>query len=97
MAKITRTIEVEVCDRCGEETYGRKETCSICHKELCLHCDRRLTIKVERSGVEDSPYLSFSLHHEGLKATFCIEHEAEAEKILRETGFKEFSYDVNPV
>ena len=98
MAKITRTIEVEVCDRCGKETGGWKETCVICDKELCSQCDRRLTIVVERLGQGCLGFSGlFSLHHEGLKATFCVDHEAETERILREAGFKEFSYDVKPV
>jgi len=97
MAKIEKTVWVEVCDRCGKEGTLRGECC-ICHKELCAECDQFLTVSVERSkGQGISFFLTVDMHHEGLKALFCMDHAVEAERVLRTAGFKDFSYDVHPV
>ena len=96
MGKIQKTITVEVCDRCGKEGYLRGECC-VCHKELCGSCDQFLTISVERSKPGGYTFYTADLHHEGLKACFCTDHAQEAEWVLRNAGFKDFSYDVQPV
>jgi len=97
MAKIQRTITVEVCDRCGKEG-GVIGECCICQKELCSNCDQILTITVELGKGQGLVYsLYSSLHHEGLRAKMCIDHAQEAARVLRGAGFKDFSYDVEPV
>ena len=96
MAKIQKTITIEVCDRCGKEGWNRGECC-ICHKELCNNCDQFLTVSVERSKPGGFTLYVVDMHHEGLRATFCIDHAQEAERVLREAGFKDFSYNVQPM
>jgi hypothetical protein len=50
--KKERTVEVNTCDWCGEETYGTK--CLRCGKDVCYECK-------DSEGVE----YPFSLHFSG--------------------------------
>lgn len=96
MGKIQKTVVVDVCDRCGKEA-GVRGTCCTCHKELCAGCSQFLTVTMERSEPGGFTYYIAGLHHEGLKALFCVDHAQEAERVLRQAGFKDFSYDVQPL
>ena len=96
MVKIQKTITVEICARCGEEGVIAGECC-ICHKELCWSCNQYLTVTVERDKTRGITLYIGDLHHEGLRAQFCLDHACRAERILRDAGFKDFSYDVQPV
>lgn len=48
--KRTKTIEVEICDQCGDEqTYPHLEECIQCGKEVCSRCCHVFTVEVRET------------------------------------------------
>ncbi len=98
--KTAKTIEIEVCENCGNECCPRK--CSICQKECCDRCSDMIHIHVERY----SPVLYETLYGISVKpiylygtsvkpiyvksnGVFCMECSTKASKALRECGMIE--------
>lgn len=48
--KKTKTIEVEICDQCGDEiTRYHLRNCSSCNKEMCQNCEAHINVEIRAS------------------------------------------------
>ena len=55
----TKTVEIEVCDVCGEEKSFRKQLCGKCGKDCCELCAEIFRVDVRRIKGEIGEYNSY--------------------------------------
>lgn len=63
--KTTKTIEITICDVCGNEKRHQDWPCSRCHKDMCDGCEEHFSVDIQRVGKEKyapSGQVSFSQH-----------------------------------
>jgi hypothetical protein len=92
--KTTKTIEIEICGTCGNETRPYK--CSRCGTECCNRCSDVVRISVDLSHpVPQTPefkrmdmYSTSVKHtHENKHANFCVPCSDILVKFLTENNF----------
>lgn len=95
--KTTKTIEINVCDGCGCESYlnDAPRKCRLCKEEMCGGCVESFKFHVQRitpspskdraGGVLMGHILgTVALEYNG---TYCLECGRKVAKTMRELGF----------
>jgi hypothetical protein len=87
--KTTKTIEIEVCERCGQETKLRE--CSRCKREICDYCAEVFHAAVEHyKPVSATPegFCGFTINrvYEKFNGRYCTECSTKVIKMLRLFG-----------
>jgi len=84
--KTTKTIEIEICDHCGQESRPRK--CDLCKREVCDRCADMIHAMVERysPSISGGAWCSNFLDrlHTKHNGTYCTECAVKVVKALRE-------------
>lgn len=96
--RVTRTIDVEVCDCCGsdDKTCWRLFTCLGCLKEVCRSCVNHFNVEVRfnepHQPTENFPHRSITVSYPQryqLRGSFCADCEGRILILLRTAGLTE--------
>lgn len=87
--RTTKTIEIDICDRCGKEGSPRK--CNLCKREICDGCFEMVHAEVERytplqTGLLGMRSTSITRIHFGHNGIYCIDCSQRVVKALQELG-----------
>jgi hypothetical protein len=99
--KITKSIEVEVCDNCQEEirSPGDLKACDNCNKPMCYRCCTSHSVRVSVASPEARRYASENHPHsyssyvrmDIMSARFCSECGTNIDGFLKDKGFRKES------
>lgn len=91
MGTITKTIQVEICDRCHQEVRWKLEPCPVCKKEICRECMVHFVAQVrkiepfQRGEVRGS---SVSHMQFNFLRSYCADCGMSIERRLLDAGFR---------
>jgi hypothetical protein len=95
--KITKTIDIWICDICGNETNYKPPICSKCGKELCPACMVYHDFSVTTSKGYGGTATVCSFTQCGYNILCCHNCAIELKDKLEAFGFKEFTKQLDSI
>jgi hypothetical protein len=101
---ITKTVEIFVCDQCGEEGEYHRDRCDGCGKDVCTNCVHHFAVSVDevkprRYGTDNFGHTVTTCYEFTFSGLYCGLCSHFITQVLRDAGLvkSQGSQDPSPV
>lgn len=86
--KSTKTVEIDICDICGEEKSCYANKCSKCNKDVCDKCMESFNVTIQHvSKCDRHNSYKVATEYDKYKTMYCKECSVSIDECLVNAGF----------